>query len=160
MTKPKRRWFQFSLRRLFVLIAMVAAGMGWIASEKFYLRHEARITKELLNSGAPVIPESELYGEGWWDKFRWQLLGPRASVVAIRYGPITDLLSVVELKYLREVSIQESKIEDLTPLLKLKHLKAIGVREEQISDEQLNQFRNKFPQCEVRQSGDWSFHNR
>ena len=31
-TKPKRRWFRFSLRTLFVLVTIIGVGAGWVAS--------------------------------------------------------------------------------------------------------------------------------
>ena len=42
-TKPKRRWFRFSLRTLFVLVAIVSVPLGWVAYQYKWIsdRHEA-----------------------------------------------------------------------------------------------------------------------
>ena len=32
--KPKRRWFQFSLKSLGVLVALICVGLAWLAYER------------------------------------------------------------------------------------------------------------------------------
>jgi hypothetical protein len=41
-TKPKRRWFRFSLRTVFVLVARVGVAAGWVACQLNWIqqRHE------------------------------------------------------------------------------------------------------------------------
>ena len=43
-TKPKRRWFRFSLRSLFVLVTIAGIGAGWVAYQLKWIRdrHEFR----------------------------------------------------------------------------------------------------------------------
>jgi len=37
-SKPRRRWFRFSLRTLFVLVAVVSIVLGWVESNRRWIR--------------------------------------------------------------------------------------------------------------------------
>jgi hypothetical protein len=43
-TKPKRRWFRFSLRTLFVLVTVIGVAAGWLANQLNWIRqrHQTR----------------------------------------------------------------------------------------------------------------------
>jgi hypothetical protein len=45
-TKPKRRWFRFSLRMLFVLVTLVGVVAGWVAYQLNWIRQR----REFSNS--------------------------------------------------------------------------------------------------------------
>jgi uncharacterized protein (DUF2236 family) len=49
-TKPKRRWFQFRLRTLFVLVALFSVPMGWISYQLYWIhqRHAFRANPDVL----------------------------------------------------------------------------------------------------------------
>jgi len=53
--KPKRRWFQFSLKWLFVLIALVAVPCAWLAWKLEHKRRERAAVAEFERIGASVI---------------------------------------------------------------------------------------------------------
>jgi hypothetical protein len=52
--EPKRRWFQFSLRMLLVLIAVVAIGCGWVAYELNQARQQRQIVAAIRHLGGDV----------------------------------------------------------------------------------------------------------
>ena len=52
--KPKRRWFQFSLKWLFVLIALVAVPCAWLAWKLEHKRRERAAVAEIKRFTAQV----------------------------------------------------------------------------------------------------------
>jgi hypothetical protein len=71
-TKPKRRWFRFSLRTLFVLVTIACTGAGWVAYQlnwirerhDFVERYQCRHTFHNIEIPDPKIPFSlRLLGE-------------------------------------------------------------------------------------------------
>ena len=65
--KPKRRWYQFSLRTLMAFVLVASASVGWVGSEilrgreeREWLRTEARaINREMANihTGSYIGPD-------------------------------------------------------------------------------------------------------
>ena len=48
-TKPKRRWYQFSLRTFFVLVTLVCVGFGyWVHWSKDWIRQRHEFKQKLL----------------------------------------------------------------------------------------------------------------
>ena len=41
--KPKRRWFSFSLRTLFVVVTIIGVGAGWVAYQLNWIRERHRL---------------------------------------------------------------------------------------------------------------------
>ena len=71
-TKPKRRWFRFSLRTLFVLVTIVGVAAGWVAYQLNWIRERHKFVvqygsvefpglKPNLNTGLPW--SLKLFGE-------------------------------------------------------------------------------------------------
>ena len=69
MTAPKRRWFRFSLRTMFVVVTVLCVWLGyqlnWIRQRRdFYVRYNGRFTTEPFNGSAPGV--LWLFGETGW----------------------------------------------------------------------------------------------
>jgi hypothetical protein len=55
-TKPKRRWFRFSLRTLFVLVLMLALPMAWL-SWQLSIAHRLAMLKQIeVECGDSILP--------------------------------------------------------------------------------------------------------
>ena len=50
----RRRWFSYSMRSLFLVITVVALGMGWVASERRQSQREQEIAEQLMVRGVEV----------------------------------------------------------------------------------------------------------
>ena len=57
-TKPKRRWFRFSLRTLFVLVTIVGVAAGWTARQLNWIRER----HDFLNRHPQVYGEPDRKG--------------------------------------------------------------------------------------------------
>jgi hypothetical protein len=51
-TKPRRRWFQFRLRTLIVLMLLVSIGMSWFAMKMQQARRQRAAVNALVESGS------------------------------------------------------------------------------------------------------------
>jgi hypothetical protein len=51
-SKPKRRWYQFSLRTMFVLVFVVSAPLAWVGCSLSWIRqrHEALDARQVYDS--------------------------------------------------------------------------------------------------------------
>ena len=87
-TKPKRRWFRFSLRTLFVLVTIIGVGAGWVAHQLNWIRQR----HEFLNRHPQVYFEADrkcpwplkLFGE---KTFKMLIVPSRAEDEAKRLFP-------------------------------------------------------------------------
>jgi hypothetical protein len=64
-TKPKRHWFSFSLRTLFVLVTIIGVGAAWVTYQLDWIRDRHKF---LQNWGVVVlaeIPKSETAWNFW-----------------------------------------------------------------------------------------------
>ncbi len=52
--KPKRRWFQFSLRTLLVFVLIASIGMSWLAVRKERVRRQLEAVKAIQKAGGCV----------------------------------------------------------------------------------------------------------
>ncbi len=90
-TKPLHRRFQFRLKTLLILVAVLAAGLGWFKWKVERERNERAAARELLNHGAvlyldgstdagdPSLPY-RIFGERWDD---WIY-----DVIAVSFEPL------------------------------------------------------------------------
>ncbi|HUY33095.1 MAG TPA: hypothetical protein VMV69_09960 [Pirellulales bacterium] len=78
--KPRHRWLQFKLKTLFMLVAVLAAGLGWFKWKLDRKRNELAAASKLIDRGAvlyldfgtdpsdPSLPYrlfGERFGERW-----------------------------------------------------------------------------------------------
>jgi hypothetical protein len=57
--KRKRRWFQFSLRTLLVVMAILAVGCAWVAGKIEQSRREREATRHFLALGAVILQDQQ-----------------------------------------------------------------------------------------------------
>ncbi|MFT5525513.1 MAG: Leucine-rich repeat (LRR) protein [Pirellulaceae bacterium] len=136
VTNCKRRWFQFNLRTLLILMAIVAFGPGaWLAWEMRVARREIEAIDELRKLGAEIYvkprkPLSAVMG----DDFNYAVgIGLRN-----RNG-LSDPKALAHIAELREtvwIDIQGTELNDdgLAHLSRLKCLKQLRLDETQVTD--------------------------
>ena len=56
-SKPKRRWFRFSLRTLFVLVLIFALPMAWLSWQLSIARYRLAMLKQIeVECGDSILP--------------------------------------------------------------------------------------------------------
>ena len=58
-TKPKRRWFRFSLRTLFVVVTIISLPLGWIAYQLSWIQQRHHFFSHYQYNGMHMRPGSE-----------------------------------------------------------------------------------------------------
>ena len=108
---PKRRWFRvsFSLRTLFVVVAMLACCFGWLGRNMNQVRDRDRFLETIPLHG------SFAHGDGGWIKrripFVWTILGAKPFKMDIRIPD--DKFTPAEIERIREV-FPEAKVSVYT----------------------------------------------
>lgn len=140
--KPRRRWFQYSLRSFFVVVAAVAVWLGIIA-------HRAREQQEAVRA---------IEALGGRVRYDWQFEqdDPFGEDVQERGGPRwlrravgDDYFQSVESVSLVAGSLGESQIMELVPSLqRLRWLKRLSVPLD-MSEAGIKELRKALPNCEI-----------
>jgi hypothetical protein len=137
--KPRRRWLQFSLRTMMVLMLVFGAGLGWLAHEVRQAREQRVVAETITESGGDVLYDWQLDGRpppgpAWLQT----LLGTNlfGTAVCVGYeGPKTfddnDLALLQRLPGLRELgfgvcSLTVANIAQLASLTSLETLSIHG----------------------------------
>ena len=145
--KPKRRWFQYSLRTLFVAIAVLGV---WLAMVTSAARRQQSIVARLSKLNANVAYEFQFDAKGDWDfdavppgpKWLREMVGQDyfSDVVYVDCGNgnLGDAGSQLlrGLKRLRKLHISNAPLTDagLQPLRELKELKTLDLIGAHITD--------------------------
>ena len=138
-TRP--RWFQFSLRALLVLIAVVAVLLAWIVSERRQSQHEQQIAEQLAKQGAKLTlggPYDELsqnrQPQGWFRRLARQVLGERILLAQITQQDFKDLSPLAGLKNLKVLFLDSTQVNDLKLLAELKSLQGLSLESTPVDD--------------------------
>jgi hypothetical protein len=139
--RPKRSWLQFSLRTIFIVMTLAAAGLAWVASERAQSRRERAIAQQLTDGGAEVdfiglFDDPNLWWgpQPWWCNQLGDLLGRR--VVLVRQSPSspTDLTPLAECQNLSWLELNDTQVSDLRPLAGLRKLGVLYVSRSPVRD--------------------------
>ena len=131
--QPKLRWFQYSLRSLFLLTLVVAIGMSWLAVTMRNQRQQTRVARAIERAGGSVASERTWLGK---------LLGDDslANVTHV-YNcgkPISDadLANFQGLSQLQWLNLAGSNVTDagLVYLQGLSQLKYLGLSGTKVTD--------------------------
>jgi hypothetical protein len=150
-SKPKLRWYQYSLRSLFLLTLLVAIGMSWVAVRMQRAREQRAAVEAIVKTGASVYFEHQLDASGnlidgaetpgpaWLRR----LLGDDffRSVTQVFYAPgipVTDneLTQLQAFSELQSLSLHGTQVTDagLEHLKGLTQLKKLHLGETRITD--------------------------
>ena len=159
--KPKRRWYQYSLRTLFVLMTLFAIACSWYAVEMQKAAKRRAAIAEITKLGGLVLyydAATPSWGEppGWFSWLRIlhgdEQLGNAVSVIFFSSSSITDagLVHLKDLTKLERLEIQCTQITDAG----LEHLKGLTSLEwlglhytHQITHEGVENLHQALPNC-------------
>ncbi len=133
-SKPRRRWFQYSLRLLLLVMPLACIGTGWMANRMHRVSKERAATEAIERFGGSVgILYADFRSESLGRAFLRELFGNKffahADSADISNDAATKYLA--EFARLRELTLQGSQITDgglehLTDLMQLRVLRLIG----------------------------------
>ncbi|HEV3003666.1 MAG TPA: hypothetical protein VGX78_04365 [Pirellulales bacterium] len=101
--RPRRHWFRFKLKTLFILVAVLAVGLGWFKWKVERKRIERVAARKLMNCGAVLYFEPYENGPGlpyWLFGERWDFW--MENVIAVSFEPLDgrpDLVADAEPRY-------------------------------------------------------------
>jgi hypothetical protein len=155
-TPSRRRWFQFGLRTLLILVAVVAVLLGWITNERRQSRHEQEIAEQLRHGdgwlmvtlGVPYDPMKlpirhrfsttshvQEHPKVWWRALAARIFGKRILAIEVsRSIGVDDLSPLVGLTNLELVYLGATSIKDLSPLAFSPNLRVLHIGGTQVSD--------------------------
>ena len=141
--KPRRRWLQFSLRTLLVLMLLLGCGLGWFAREVHKARAQGEAKKAIEKLGGrvgwdrppggmmrtAVVLAGKLLGEDlYWD----------VSQVFLSDTPVTDagLVHLCGLTQLGTLSLNNTRVTDagLVHLRGLTQFNGLGLNDTTVTD--------------------------
>jgi len=150
-TKPRRRWLQFSLWTLMVLVVLVSVPLGWLEMNV----RQARIRREAVSK------IQELGGTVYYDydrdidprpsglKWAWDLLGHDffldVDSIDVQDRPVTDveLVRLQPLTHLRYLDLTNTHVTDagLEHIKGLRQIERLKVGSTRITDAGLEHLR-------------------
>jgi hypothetical protein len=140
-TPPRRRWFRFRLRTLFIVVAVIAIPLAWIAKERGISRRENQLVEQndeiRYTLGGPFDSwdrHATKQPQGWWRDLARRLVGTRILFLWASPNDLKDLEPVVELTNLRALSLLDATVSDFTPLAKCKHLRILDLDSTKVRD--------------------------
>ncbi|MCY2987709.1 MAG: hypothetical protein NTY19_07585 [Planctomycetota bacterium] len=132
--KPRRRWLQFSLRTLLVLMLVLGCGFGWLGREVQRARTQQRTAAAISKVGGQVsyrdVSNSRVRtAVTWLAKLLGQELPPDIIGAQFDYTEVSDAdlaqfqgLTQVEFLYLGCPQITDDGVANLKPLTNLQDL--------------------------------------
>lgn len=138
--KPKRRWFQFSLRTLLVVILLFGSGFGWLGMKIKQAREQRKAVEAIRELGGSVSNDPASGGmTSAAVAFLGKLLGEDLSFsvnrVSLTSTPVTDaglqhLHGLTQLEWLRlcTTQVSDAGLEHLRELTQLRILELQSTR--------------------------------
>ncbi len=132
--KHKRRWFQFSLLKLLLLVTGLALWFGWLANQAREQREAVAWVEEM---GGSVQYDYETDEDG---EFIDDVEPP---------GPkwLRDILGIDFLDDVVYVDLYDTPVSDVTPLAGLTNLVWLQLNETPVSEEEITKLRQALPNC-------------
>ena len=140
----RRRWYQYRLRSLVILIALLAIPMGWLSWELRQSRQRQESIDWIQEMGGMIEYEG---GEnpGWWRQVRDKCFGRLPRTVNQIYRSnltswlgastnLKDISPLARLTSVRELYISKNDVSDLSPLGKMKNLEVLNANSCPIED--------------------------
>jgi hypothetical protein len=161
-SKPKRRWYQFSLRTLLVLVLLASIGLSWLAVKMEWARRQRAVLSKL----AHFEPHAEYSGQSvvrlWFQKNPNEFTDDDLSHVNklenlqclnLTETGISDagLVHLNELPRLKTLFLWDTRITDagLIRLEKLQDLEYLVLRGTQVTDEGIQKLQEALPNCRI-----------
>ena len=175
---PRRRWYQFSLRTLLILMTLCAIPLSWLGWKLEQGRRERAVIAWVERSGGVVY-------WNWKDESDWRYLPPASrfqeyptrwfgpNVLAVyfydtevpnlspltrsrsvkclglRVGELGDLSPLTKLENLESLHLIDIRTTDLSPLAKLTNLKELDLHGPGVTYRQVRELAKKLPNCQI-----------
>ncbi len=161
MPKPKRRWYQYTLRTLLAVMLLCALACSWYADRVEQARRQGEAVRllgegefaiydyqfdavgDMLEDAKPATPQ---WLQDWWgtDFFH--------RVVVIHVNRRESLQRVGKLRWLEELYVScETTDADLVHFQGLKRLKRLDLCRSRITEEGAKELQKALPRCQI----DW-----
>ena len=153
--KPRRRWFQYSLRTLLILTTIIAVWLAWWSHKT---RQQREVVEALKDIGGDVIYDFQLpNGPAYWPKWLVNAMGVDyfAGVIALGlWSPIiTDnhmeqVKNLTELQFLdlEHTHVSDTGLEHLRGLTDLQHL---DLRYTKVTEAGVARLQQALPNCKI-----------
>ena len=141
--KPRRRFRQYSLRTLFVLLTVFGVWLGWTVHRANEQRKAVEWVRKIgggvaydyqIDADGRFIADAEPPGPKWLA----QLIGAdyfqEVSFVELHEKQISDMTLLANLASLETLHIDDTQVSDLTPLAGLKNLEGLLLNNTPVSD--------------------------
>lgn len=138
--KPKPRWFQISLRSLFVVMLLCAIGFGWLRNERDKVRRRLAVIDAVENSGAQ-IEFGRAYSTWTCAPFGDTSPGEVQGIFFFNSQIIDfDVALFAKLTRLRFLNVSGIRLtdEDLIHIAHLSRLESLQLRGSGVTDDCLN----------------------
>jgi Leucine Rich Repeat (LRR) protein len=148
--KRKRRWFQFSLRSLLILVLVAGLGMAWLAALKRRADRQQTAAETIVNAGGSVFYDYQFQVSpsgaiNYSDKAtppgpKWlrRQLGNDffTNVDAARITTQAGIDALADLPQIQNLEVDGAAVTDesLDQVVRLRHLRALSLLNTSISD--------------------------
>jgi len=159
--RPKRRWYQFRLRTLLLLVVLVSVGMSWFTVKLHRARRQRAAVQGILGSGGSV-----LYDYDYVDDGRVTLGGQPPGPAWLRETLGVDFfcdvktvlllsdagaehlegLTSVEWVVLDGPGVTDAVLDRLKGASRLRHLILVDTS---VTDEGVKELREALPDCKI-----------
>ena len=165
-SKPKLRWFQFSLRSLLIFVTLCAIPCSWLAVKLQQAKRQREAVAEIVKANGAVYYDWECDKDGhrsiafpwrptptWWQNLLGDDLFQSVTRVNLPSGQVTDA-DLEHLKYLSQLEvllIDNTQVTDagLENLKGLKHLNRLYLSETKVTDEGIKRLQQALPNCRI-----------
>jgi hypothetical protein len=135
--KPKRRWFQFSLRTLLLFTVVCAVGAAWVATRMEQERRELDAVKTVVRLGGCANFNDDCYDDGRLHKSPAEDKAPGLFTRLLRAAGLDPDFHVVHVLFLGGIERTSVKDSDLVVLTEVPHLRDLELYDVEIGDEGL-----------------------
>ena len=154
---PIRRWYQFRLRTLLIVMTLFSIPFAWVSWKLRQARNEQAAVAWIEEMGGVVGRQYHVgYEKSWWHERTDEWFGAPVRDVTLGYAPIfpqiarfmpkdspaltrenkpvIDLSPLTELSNIVSLSIRHKNVSDLTPLAGMKSLEKLSLEKMPVSD--------------------------
>jgi hypothetical protein len=154
--KPKRRFFQFSLRTLLVVMLVVCVTLGWKVDK---VRKQRRAVAWVQESGGDVsydyewdngrVPNPQPPGPKWLRELLGIDFFDGVNLVHLIDSEVSDVTPLAGLTSLERLYLYGTQVSDVTSLARLTTLKTLILRKTQVSEEDYKKVKEALPNCSI-----------
>jgi hypothetical protein len=147
MPKPNLRWFQYRLRTLFVLTAVVSVPYGWHAFKIAQFQRESRTVIAINNFGGTVDSHFPPTDAHQWYIIRIHLAGTRLTDA--------DLLRILDPadphNKVNALDLAGTRVTDvgLAHLNRFVTLRTLNLTATSVTDAGVDELQNALPNCKI-----------